>query len=134
MRPYYKRDILGTVLTAKAALRARFIKYELPEDFVADLRAGRQAITDAIMRTNTRARPGNYARGKAPAASNAPRSATSCSNIASAGSRSGAKGPACLQTDRKAPPTERWSLAGPRLIVHPLAWPVFQTRRRPYLV
>ncbi len=33
--------------TAKAALRARFIAYELPGDFVADLRADRKAITDA---------------------------------------------------------------------------------------
>lgn len=32
---------------AKTALRARFIAYELPADFVADLRADRQAIIDA---------------------------------------------------------------------------------------
>jgi hypothetical protein len=32
---------------AKAALRARFIAYEMPADFVADLRADRQAITEA---------------------------------------------------------------------------------------
>jgi hypothetical protein len=32
--------------TAKAALRARFIEYELPADFVAHLRADRQAIAD----------------------------------------------------------------------------------------
>lgn len=32
---------------AKAALRARFIAYELPEDFVADLRADRDALTAA---------------------------------------------------------------------------------------
>ena len=31
----------------KAALRARFITYELPDDFVADLRADRQAIAEA---------------------------------------------------------------------------------------
>ena len=31
-------------LTAKAALRARFIAYELPADFVADLRADRDAL------------------------------------------------------------------------------------------
>lgn len=33
--------------TAKAALRARFIAYDLPADFVTNLRADRQAITDA---------------------------------------------------------------------------------------
>ena len=33
--------------TAKAALRARFITYELPADFVADLRAARQAVSEA---------------------------------------------------------------------------------------
>jgi len=32
---------------AKAALRARFIEYELPDDFVVNLRAGRKAISDA---------------------------------------------------------------------------------------
>ena len=31
-------------LTAKAALRAKFIAYELPADFVADLRADRDAL------------------------------------------------------------------------------------------
>jgi hypothetical protein len=35
------------VKTAKAALRARFIEYELPVDFVAHLRADRKAIADA---------------------------------------------------------------------------------------
>jgi hypothetical protein len=35
------------VKTAKAALRARFVDYELPADFVANLRADRDAITDA---------------------------------------------------------------------------------------
>lgn len=33
--------------TAKAALRTRFTAYELPGDFVDDLRAGRQAISEA---------------------------------------------------------------------------------------
>ena len=33
--------------TAKAALRAKFLAYELPADFVADLRTARQAVTDA---------------------------------------------------------------------------------------
>ena len=33
--------------TAKAALRARFIEYELPADFVTHLRADRKAIADA---------------------------------------------------------------------------------------
>lgn len=33
--------------TAKAALRARFIDYELPADFVADLRADRDALTQS---------------------------------------------------------------------------------------
>lgn len=33
--------------TAKAALRARFISYELPTDFVEDLRADREAIREA---------------------------------------------------------------------------------------
>ena len=37
----------AAVKTAKAALRARFTAYELPADFVANLRADRQAITDA---------------------------------------------------------------------------------------
>lgn len=37
----------AAVKTAKAALRARFIAYELPDDFVADLRADRKAIADA---------------------------------------------------------------------------------------
>ena len=37
----------GATKAAKAALRARFVTYELPVDFVADLRADRQAITDA---------------------------------------------------------------------------------------
>lgn len=32
---------------AKTALRARFIVYELPDDFVTDLRSDRQAITEA---------------------------------------------------------------------------------------
>ena len=32
--------------TAKAALRTRFIEYELPDDFVANLRADRDAITE----------------------------------------------------------------------------------------
>jgi hypothetical protein len=32
--------------TAKAALRARFMPYELPSDFVANLRADREAITE----------------------------------------------------------------------------------------
>lgn len=35
------------VKTAKAALRARFVAYELDADFVADLRADRKAIADA---------------------------------------------------------------------------------------
>ena len=33
--------------TAKAALRARFVEYELPADFVTHLRADRNAITQA---------------------------------------------------------------------------------------
>ena len=33
-------------LTAKSALRAKFIAYELPADFVADLRADRNALDD----------------------------------------------------------------------------------------
>jgi hypothetical protein len=37
----------GEVNTAKAALRARFIEYELPDDFVAHLRADRKAIAGA---------------------------------------------------------------------------------------
>lgn len=37
----------AAVKTAKAALRARFIEYELPADFVAHLRADRKAIADA---------------------------------------------------------------------------------------
>ncbi len=40
-------DDTAATKTAKAALRARFTAYELPADFVADLRAGRQAVTDA---------------------------------------------------------------------------------------
>ena len=35
--------------TAKAALRAKFIAYEMPADFVTDLRADREAIRDANM-------------------------------------------------------------------------------------
>ena len=35
------------VKTAKAALRARFVEYELPADFVTHLRADRNAITQA---------------------------------------------------------------------------------------
>jgi hypothetical protein len=34
-------------LATKAALRARFISYDLPDDFVADLRADRNAMDDA---------------------------------------------------------------------------------------
>ena len=37
----------AAVKTAKAALRARFVSYELPTDFVADLRADREAIRTA---------------------------------------------------------------------------------------
>lgn len=37
----------AAVTAAKAALRARFIAYELPADFVTQLRADRQAIEDA---------------------------------------------------------------------------------------
>ena len=37
----------AAVKTAKAALRARFIEYELPADFVTHLRADRDAITQA---------------------------------------------------------------------------------------
>src|SRR5258707_6410678 len=37
----------AAVKTAKAALRARFIEYELPADFVTHLRADRKAIADA---------------------------------------------------------------------------------------
>jgi len=37
----------AAVKTAKAALRAKFLAYELPGDFVADLRADRNAITNA---------------------------------------------------------------------------------------
>jgi hypothetical protein len=37
----------AAIKTAKAALRARFITYDLPSDFVADLRASRQAVTEA---------------------------------------------------------------------------------------
>jgi len=44
--------------TAKGALRARFIAYELPEDFVADLRAARQAITDTNKRNQDRTQEG----------------------------------------------------------------------------
>jgi hypothetical protein len=36
--------------TSKGALRAKFITCELPSDFVADLRASRQAVTDANQR------------------------------------------------------------------------------------
>ena len=37
----------AAVKTAKAALRARFLEYEMPADFVAHLRADRDAITQA---------------------------------------------------------------------------------------
>jgi len=37
----------AAVKTAKAALRARFVAYELPADFVANLRADRKAVADA---------------------------------------------------------------------------------------
>jgi hypothetical protein len=37
----------AAVKTAKAALRAKFVAYELPGDFVTDLRADRDAITAA---------------------------------------------------------------------------------------
>ena len=37
----------AAVKTAKAALRAKFVAYELPTDFVADLRADREAIRTA---------------------------------------------------------------------------------------
>lgn len=37
----------GAVKTAKAALRARFVAYELPADFVTHLRADRKAVADA---------------------------------------------------------------------------------------
>ncbi len=37
----------AAVKTAKAALRARFLEYEMPADFVAHLRADRDAITEA---------------------------------------------------------------------------------------
>jgi hypothetical protein len=40
------------VKTAKAALRAKFIAYEIAADFVADLCAERDAITTAINVTN----------------------------------------------------------------------------------
>jgi hypothetical protein len=43
-------DDAAGVKKAKAALRARFIPYELPADFVANLRADRQAITEANQR------------------------------------------------------------------------------------
>ena len=39
--------------TAKAALRAQFTVYELPADFVAQLRAGRQAIAEANQHNDT---------------------------------------------------------------------------------
>lgn len=44
--------------TAKAALRARFVTYELPVDFVTDLRADRQAITDANQHNEGEVREG----------------------------------------------------------------------------
>ena len=37
----------AAVKTAKAALRARFVEYEMSADFVAHLREDRDAITDA---------------------------------------------------------------------------------------
>jgi len=37
----------AAVKTAKTALRARFVAYELPADFVANLRADRKAVADA---------------------------------------------------------------------------------------
>ena len=40
-------DDAAAVKTAKAALRAKFIDYELPPDFVADLRAARNAVAEA---------------------------------------------------------------------------------------
>lgn len=40
-------DDSAATKTAKAALRAKFIAYELPIDFVADLRADREAVRDA---------------------------------------------------------------------------------------
>ena len=40
----------AAVKTAKAALRARFLEYEMPADFVTDLRADRDAITQANQR------------------------------------------------------------------------------------
>ena len=40
----------AAVKTAKAALRARFLEYEMPADFVAHLRTDRDAITQANQR------------------------------------------------------------------------------------
>ena len=46
-------DDTAAVKTAKAALRARFIAYELPADFVVHLRADRDAITEADKRNQS---------------------------------------------------------------------------------
>ena len=51
-------DDAADTKAAKAALRARFIDYELPADFVAHLRADRNAITDANRRNQTEAQGG----------------------------------------------------------------------------
>jgi hypothetical protein len=48
-----QKDDTAAVKTAKAALRARFIEYELPTDFVAHLRADRDAITEANQRNQS---------------------------------------------------------------------------------
>lgn len=48
----------AAIKTAKAALRARFIVCELPADFVADLRAARQAVTDANQHNQGRTQDG----------------------------------------------------------------------------
>ena len=45
-----QRGDSAAIKTAKSALRARFMNYELPDDFVANLRADRDAIADVNRR------------------------------------------------------------------------------------
>src|SRR5258708_3682871 len=48
----------AAVKTAKAALRARFVAYELQNDFVTHLRTDRDAITDANQRNQSEVQDG----------------------------------------------------------------------------
>ncbi len=78
----------AAVKTAKAALRARYLEYEMPADFVTDLRADRDATP----------RPTSAIRAKSRAAWKTPNS--SCNSSARSTARSANSTPSCTINTR----------------------------------